>query len=319
MPKRKLHINSGKRKGLRLKRGEVLTICDLRISAEDCGDPFSGNDVCGRCVQDQRYPALAAKCFRESEQLHPTCVIWWRREEPQEMCSDCCDSMPSARGRWGHLLWSALSRDLPPDALRCGTNTVQQKMREHALDRDECCYLCGGRVKHFRMCRPEVEHVNLDLDRDDPSNWRIAHSICNNLKGGTSGREYYDMLVADRIIQAERVAARLLGRTGRCASAAVPYSGSMKLRTAWDQIMRREQRGAISNLRPEQSGDWKFMAGDWKLMAGGIAGNLVTEPPPETHGPYLEPGHAGMKPLPEMPEETNQHDFTTYPSHMREA
>ena len=304
MPKRKLHINSGEQKGLRLKRGEVLTICKLRISAEDCGDPFSGNDVCGRCVQDQRYPALAAKCFRESGQLHPTCVIWWWREEPQEMCSDCCDSLPSALTNRGHLLWSALSRGLPPDALRRGTNTVQQKMREHALGRDECCYLCGGRVKHFRIFRPEVEHVNPDLGRDDPSNWRIAHSICNNLKGSTSGREYYQMLVAWRMIQAEKVAACLLGRTGRCASASVPYSGSMSLHTAWKRIMTLEQRDVVSHP---------------KLMAGDIPGNLVTEPPPETHGPYLEPGHAGMKPLPEMPEETNQHDFTTYPSHMRKA
>ena len=216
--------------------------------------------MCARCVQDSRYPSLVAERFREDGQLHPACVIWWRREQPQEMCGDCCDIMPSALTERGRLLWTALSRGLPPDVLRREANLVQRKMRKRALDHKECCCLCGVRVKRFRILRPEIEHVNTYVDRDDPSNWRIAHGICNNLKGSTSGREDYWMLVSYRIARAEQAAALLLGRTGRCASASALYGGSRSVHSAWARIMMQEQRG---------------VAGHSKLLTGDLSGSFL--------------------------------------------
>ena len=230
-----------------------MTLCYRRLYEEDCGDPFAGDDLCVRCIRDSRYPALAAERFRKGA-LHPVCVIWWRRQEPGEMCGDCLDLLPSALTERGRLLWCALSRGLPPDPLRRAVNLVQDRMRERAVDRGECCYLCGVRVRRFRICRPEIEHVDVQALRDDPLNWRIADSICNNLKGSTSGREYYWMVVSYRIGRAEQVAALLLGRVGRCASASVLYGGSLSVHAAWGRLMAREDRGVV--------GHSKLMTGD---------------------------------------------------------
>ena len=254
MPRHKLHFDSGKRKGLRLKRGEVLTLCNRRMSAEDCGDPFGGDEICRRCALDARYPALAAERFKEGGLLHPACVLWWRREEPQEMCRECRDSLPVARTERGRFLWCALFRGLPSEVLDRAANLVQRKMRKRALECDERCYLCGVPVKRFRLFRPEIDHVHVHKWRVDPFNWQIAHGICNNLKGSTSGPENYRMLVSHRIALAEQAAALLLGRVGRCASAAVLYGGSRGFNSAWTRVMVREQRGVI--------GHGKLIAGD---------------------------------------------------------
>ncbi len=113
MAKGKLHIDSGKRRGQKLKRGELLTLCDRRVPAALCGDPFAGQEVCRRCLQDRRYPSLVAERFMEGVSLHSVCFIWWRGGEPEEMCGDRRNSLLPARAERRQLLWDALSRGLP--------------------------------------------------------------------------------------------------------------------------------------------------------------------------------------------------------------
>ena len=69
-----------------------------------------------------------------------------------------------------------------------------------------------------------------------------------------SDRLFYEREVAYRLAHAELIAAMMLGRAGRCASASVPYGGSQVLLLAWSRMMVREGRGYI--------GHPKLMAGD---------------------------------------------------------
>ena len=94
----------------------------------------------------------------------------------------------------------------PQDVLTRAVERVQRRMRERALERGGLCYLCGVRVKRFRIFRPQIEQVHTYCCRADPANWRLAHAICNNLKGTVSDPLYYGMLVAHRIAWSELVA-----------------------------------------------------------------------------------------------------------------